>query len=161
MAWRGAMTNFRSLVLAVDLATRKRDDAGRVLSLAQQRRDRAQNQMEQLQSYSRDTSSRWSVPAQTLATPVIVGHYYQFMGRLDETMVLQQAVIADLQRQCELAKGQLLEAEVRVAGLTRVFDQRRAVLVKAQAWREQKQTDEFAARQHRRITGGRDNQEVR
>lgn len=152
------MTNFRSLVLAVDLVTRKRDDAGRAVSQAQQRCDHAQSQLDQLQGYSRDTASRWSMPAQTLATPTIVGHYYQFMGRLDETMVLQQTAITDLQRQCELARGHLIEAELRVAGLTRVFDQRRAVLAKAQARHEQKETDEFAARQHRRVPRGANNQ---
>lgn len=151
------MTNLRSLVLAVDLVTRKRDDAGRALWQAQQRRDHAQSQMDQLQSYSHDTSSRWSMPAQTVVSPTIVGHYYQFMVRLDETMVLQQTVIADLQRQCELARAHLIEAELRVAGLTRVFDQRRAVIVKAQARHEQKETDEFAARQHRRAIRGSDN----
>ncbi len=143
------MTAHSGLVLAVELATRRRDEAGQALARVLRKRDHAQLQIDQLQSYAADTQARWSVAAQTSATPQIVGHYYQFMARLEQTVVLQQGVIADVERQGQLARRFLLDAEVRVAGLARLLEKRRVEVDRIGAKREQKQSDEFAARQHR------------
>lgn len=145
------MTALNGLIVVIDVAQRKRDDAGLVLVQVQRHHASAQQQMDQLQGYAVDTESRWSAPAQVHATPQIMAHYYQFMARLQQTIELQQGVIADLQRQCQMAKQFLLEAEIRVAGLTRLLEKRRSVLARALARGEQKESDEFAARQMRRI----------
>ena len=88
--------------------------------------------------------------AQTSVAPQIVGHYYQFIERLEQTIGLQQGVIADLDRQFQLARQVLIEAEVRVAGLNRLLAKRRSVLALAETRREQKSSDERAAQQLRR-----------
>jgi len=143
------MTAHGGLIVAIELATRKRDQAGQALALLVRKHDNAQIQLDQLQSYAVDTTVRWSVSAQVSSTPQIVGHYYQFMARLEDTVVLQQGVITDVLRQSQAARRVLVETEVRLAGLNRLLDQRQREINRLAAQREQKQSDEFAARQHR------------
>lgn len=150
------MSASSGLQVAIDLATRQRDDAGQALAQAVRRFEHAQLQMEQLRSYAADTSLRWSVASQASATPQIVGHYYQFMERLDQTIEMQHGAITELQRQCEAARRVLLAAEVRMAGLNRLLDKRRAELARAQDQRDQRQADELAAQMHRRVALARE-----
>jgi len=144
------------LQVAIDLATRRRDDAGQALAQVVRRLEHAQLQMEQLRSYAADTSARWSVTSQASATPQIVGHYYQFMERLDQTIEMQHGAIAEVQRQREAARQVLLEAEVRMAGLHRLLDKRHGEKVRAQDQRDQRQSDELAAQMHRRVALARE-----
>ncbi len=140
------MTGMGGLTVALELATRKRDEAGQALAQLLRRHDHALQQLDQLSSYAADTQGRWSVSAQTRTSPQIVGHYYQFMDRLDQTIVLQQGVIDDAHRQCQAARKVLMEAEVYLAGLKRLLEKRRQEHARLAARREQKQTDEFASR---------------
>jgi flagellar FliJ protein len=140
------MTATGGLTVAVELATRKRDEAGQALAQVLRRHDHALQQLDQLSSYAADTQGRWSVSAQTHTSPQIVGHYYQFMARLDQTVSLQHGVIADVQRQCQAARQELLQAEVYLAGLQRLLDKRHQEQQRRAALREQHQTDEFASR---------------
>ena len=140
------MTIQGGLIVAIELAERKRDDAGQALASVLRRQDNATQQKMQLESYALDTQGRWSVAAQAQTTPQMVGHYYQFMDRLEQTITLQQGVIADVQRQCEAARQLLLEADVHLAGLQRLLARRRSEQARTAARQEQRQTDEFAAR---------------
>lgn len=151
------MTAVSGLMLAIDLATRQRDDAGLALAQVVRRFEHARQQLEQLQSYAADTAGRWSVASQASATPQIIGHYYQFMERLEQTIDMQQAAIADVLRQREAARQVLLEVEVRMAGLTRLLEKRRSEMARTHALREQRQSDELAAQMHRRMAMAREN----
>lgn len=153
------MTISGGLVVAIELATSKRDAAGQALAQVIQRHANAVQQLEQLQAYATDTQGRWSVSARTSTTPQIVGHYYQFMAQLDHTVGLQQGVIADVQRQCQAARQVLLDAEVMLAGLQRLLDKRRRERQRRLAQREQQQTDEFANRRRTVVLAQRDDKE--
>lgn len=145
------MSELKSVVLAVDMATRVRDDAGKVLLRAQRKWRGALDQIEQLESYAADTESKWSVTAQVRAVPEAVRNYYQFMDRLQQAIDLQRDVIADLQREIAAAKVALLDAEIRIASLNRLLSKQQTSIGRQQAGREQRQLDEFAAMQHRRL----------
>jgi len=153
------MTPSGGLAMAIELATRKRDAAGQALAMVVQRHARALQQMEQLQSYATDTERRWSVSAQTSTSPQIVGHYYQFMARLEETVGLQHGVIGEAQRQCQEARQGLLDAEVMLAGLRRLLDKHRQEQRRGVARREQQQTDEFASRRRTAVMAQREDKE--
>lgn len=153
------MTVHGGLVVAIELATRRRDAAGQALAQVLQRHAQALQQLEQLQSYGADTQGRWSVSARSSTTPQIVGHYYQFMARLDHTVILQAGVIDDVQRQCQVARQGLLEAEVMLAGLQRLLDKRHLEQLRRVAHREQQQTDEFASRRRTVVMAQRDDKE--
>lgn len=149
------------LLVAIELATRKRDDAGQALAQVVQRHAHALQQLEQLESYAADTQGRWSVSARSTTSPQLVGHYYQFMDRLEQTVTLQNRVIADVQRQCQAARQVLLDAEVHLAGLQRLLEARRQEQHRRAARREQQQTDEFASRRRGAAAAAGDDKEYR
>lgn len=147
------MSAFKSIQLAIDVATKKRDQLSKELAEIQKTMLFAQGQLEQLQTYSGDTDVRWTSVATICATPELMRHHYQFMERLHHAMGLQQGVVNDLFRQAEVARKVLLDAEFRLNGLKRILATRQAEIMAGQMRREQKQADEFAALQFRRVMG--------
>jgi flagellar FliJ protein len=145
------MSALKSVVLAIGVATRKRDLAGKQLVQAQRACQFAQDQLDQLESYAADSESRWMASAQISVSPELLQHHYQFMDRLRHAIGLQNGVMDDLTRQFNDVKKMTLEAEFRLAGLQRVMKRKQADMADAMTKREQKQTDEFAAMQFARL----------
>lgn len=139
------MSAVRSLLLAIDLATRKRDQALQDLMQAQRNHAFAQGQMEQLETYGTETETRWLSAAQTSTTPELMRHHYQFMDRLNQAIGLQQGVLNNTVEKSNDAKKLALEAEFRLTSLKQVLKKKQAGLAVCQNRREQKQTDEFAS----------------
>lgn len=146
------MSALKSLSLAIDLATRRRDQAMQVLMLARQEAARAQGQLDQLLGYAEETSSKWAVGAKPQTTSALLGHHYQFMARLQHAAGLQQGVIEDMQRRIDAAQKGLLEAEFRLAGLRQVLKKKQTELTLKQSRREQREMDEMAALLHGRAS---------
>lgn len=144
------MPKFRALELAIEQATRQRDDQARRHAQAQRALEYGQGQLAQLQNYSNDTDARWIGGHAVNLSVELIKHHYQFMDRLQNAVTMQQGVIANLERQRASAHQFLLQAEYRLAGFKQVLKTRRAALgVEAQR-REQRVTDEFAAMRHAR-----------
>lgn len=148
------MSAVKSFLLAIDLATRKRDMAAQVLMRIQSVCLFAQEQMSQLEVYASETASRWTVAARSGTTPELLRHHYQFLDRLQQAIGLQQGVLAAESRKLEHAKRLVLEAEFRLVSLQQVLKKKQAGLALIQSRREQKQMDEFAALQTRRTRAG-------
>jgi flagellar FliJ protein len=146
------MSALKSIALAIEVATQKRDQAGKYLVQAQRACMFAQNQLDQLESYAADSEARWTVSAQISMTPELLRHQYQFMGRLRHAISLQMSVMADLEFQLDAAKKRTLDAEFRLAGLQKVVKKKQADVALKLNRREQKQMDEFAAMQFARAT---------
>lgn len=144
------MPKFNSLRIAIDLATSKRDQA--LAALRQQRFSHAHalNQMNQLQQYADETQARWTRTAHAGTSPELLHHHYQFMSRLQQAVLLQQAAINTLESKVKVSEQQLLNAEVHIASLKLVLAKRQSERVKIEQRREQKQMDEFAAMQTQR-----------
>ena len=143
------MSSLNALAVAVEAASRKRDDARRVLHDTQAAQQAALAQLEQLEGYARETEARWGVKADTAMKPEVMYHHYQFMNRLGHAAGIQTGVVGDHAHRVEAARQALLQAELRLASLRKVVDKRRQELELAQMRREQKQTDERAALQYR------------
>lgn len=148
------MSTLKALALAIELATEKRDEAGRHLMQAQRAYLLAQNQQEQLESYAAGSEARWMSSAQVSVTMGILQHHYQFMERLRSAIGLQDGVLADLLQRVDAAKKLVQEAEARLAGLQKVLERKLRERALVMARREQRQTDEFAAMQHARSMAG-------
>lgn len=144
------MSQLRSFVLAIELATRQRDELARALARAEKTMQFAKNQMHQLEGYATETDARWLRPTPDGRTTELLRHHYQFMGRLQQAIGLQSGVMSNSGQQVEKAKQMLLQAECRLAGLNQVLKSRQADLQRLEARREQRQTDEFAAMQFAR-----------
>ncbi len=141
------MPKFRSLLLAVDLAITKRDQALAVVQTHRRNHAFAQSQMDQLQQYAAETEQRWTVGAQKSTTPELLHHHYQFMARLQQAVDLQQNALATSVSKVQAAEQMLLQAEFRIASLKLVLGKRQGDLAKVQQRQEQKQMDEFASMQ--------------
>lgn len=149
------MTVMKSLALAIEVATQKRDQAGRQLVQVQRAYLAAESQLEQLKSYAEETAAKWAAGAQNLTSTELLRHHYQFMDRLQQAITMQNGVLEDQARRVEMAKKAALDAEFRLAGLTQVLKKKQADHARLQARREQRQTDEMAGMLHRRaVTSG-------
>lgn len=146
------MSALKSVALAIVVATRQRDQAGKQLMQAQRACQFAQGQLDQLESYAADSESRWITSAQVSMAPELLQHHYQFMGRLRHAIGMQDGVMDDLKRQLGIVKKMTLDAEYRLAGLQQVMKKKQADLARVMARREQKQMDEFAAMQFARVS---------
>lgn len=139
------MLQLKSVLLAIDLATRKRDELARSAVRTQQNLKFAQEQMNQLEGYAADTDNRWLQPGAQARSVELIRHHYQFMDRLQQAIALQSGVIMNTGKQVAAAASLLLQAEQRLAGLNQVLKARQAELSQIQRRAEQRQTDEFAA----------------
>lgn len=144
------MSTLTALALAIELATEKRDEAGRHLMRAQRAYWLAQNQQEQLENYAAESETRWMNSAQAAMSTGILQHHYQFMDRLRHAIGLQDGVLADQLQQVATAKRLVQEAEMRLAGLQKVLEKKQMERTRMMVRREQRQMDEFAAMQHAR-----------
>lgn len=144
------MSVLSALIVAVEIASRKRDEARHVLQEALAVQQAAQAQLNQLQDYARETEQRWGMQEDTRVQPEVMYHHYQFMDRLGHAAGLQTGVVGDQAARVENARHGLMDAERRLASLRKVVEQRRRELEQAQARMEQKQTDERAAMQYSR-----------
>lgn len=144
------MSDLKSVLLAIEHASRQRDELAKAAARVQRTLDFVHQQMAQLQGYAADTDARWiGATARDISTELL-RHHYQFMERLQQAIGLQSGVVANTVRQLEQAKANLLQAEFRLSGLNQVLKTRQASIQRLQRRREQRQTDEHAALQHAR-----------
>lgn len=143
------MSSLSSLAVAVDVATRQRDNARRALQSVLAAREAASAQLEQLQDYARETEARWGMRADAQMKPEVMYHHYQFMGRLGHAAGLQTTVVGDHEDRVAMARRALLQAELRLASLSKVVQKRQSDIELKNARRDQKQTDERASLQYR------------
>jgi flagellar FliJ protein len=153
------MSNLSALMVAVEMASRKRDDARKVLQDSQAAQQAARDQLEQLEGYARETEARWGMKADTAVQPEVMYHHYQFMGRLGQASVMQTGVVGDQAQRVDMARRALIDAELRLTSLRKVLEKRRHDLELQQMRRDQKQTDERAALQYRNANQGDQSQE--
>jgi flagellar FliJ protein len=153
------MSSLNALTVAVEVASRKRDEARRLLQDAQGAQRAAQDQLDQLQGYARETEGRWGMRADAAVQPEVMFHHYQFMDRLGHAVGLQNGVVGDHAGRVQAATRALLDAELRLASLRKVVEKRQHDQQRQQMRREQKQTDERASLQIRNAINGPQGQE--
>ena len=153
------MSVTRSILLAIDLATRKREQASQIVMGAQRAHLFVQQQMSQLQTYAAETESRWSAAASISTTPELMQHHYQFMGRLHHAIGLQEMALGNSNNKVDAAKKLALDAEFRLVSLKQVLKKKQSDMSILHSRREQKEMDEFAAMQTRRLASAHSNGE--
>jgi flagellar FliJ protein len=140
----------RSLQLAIEMATRARDEADQALQQAQRALQNAQAQMDQLKGYADETDLRWATANASSLNGELMLHHRSFMERLHEAIQMQEGVLRNLERQAEMARQRRVQREIKLKSFEQLLAKRlreRAVLA---ARREQKQMDEFAGQMHAR-----------
>ena len=139
------MSLLRTLALAIDVATLKRDAASKALGAAQQAEIAAQNQLKQLETYALETDIRWATQGKVCAVPELMRHHYQFVERLHHAIQMQKDILLQHAVVVENARSVLMQTEIRVATLKQVSAKKQAALTLEQRRREQKQMDELAS----------------
>lgn len=138
------MSSLNALQVAVEVASRKRDEARQALQDLLRIQQAGRAQLEQLAGYANDTRHRWGLRADAIVQPEVMFHHYQFLDRLEHAIGLQTGVVGDQAQRAELAQRALLDAELRLASLKKVVERRQQELALAQRRKEQKETDERA-----------------
>lgn len=140
--------------LAIELATRQRDQVRLDLEQERQGLQFAQEQLNQLEGYSQDTQARWVTRSNSHSTSELMRHYYQFMDKLHQAMTLQRQVVQDAEQRVRSQQATLLQAEFKLASRQTVRNNMLAAVNMRRDKQEQKQLDEMAALQHRTMRAG-------
>jgi flagellar FliJ protein len=144
------MSKINGIQLAIEIAVQRRDACHKRLAMAERHQMAALGQMEQLQSYAGEKDIRLTSPAIGGLSGEILKHHYQFMGRLQEAIRMQSGVVLGASDQVRDMRLALMNAEVRLEGLKRIWKIRTEERVERSKRLEQKQTDEFASNQYAR-----------
>jgi flagellar FliJ protein len=155
------MSQLKSIQLAIELATVKRDACAKAVAQALRTVDFSRNQMAQLEGYAGDTDARWTGSSSGVLSGELIRHHYSFMDRLQQAITLQRDVLVNTGLQVEHGQRALLQAEFRLAGLNHLLKTREAALLVHHKRREQRQTDEFASMQYARHKAQSMNGEIR
>lgn len=142
------MTAIRSFDLAIELATKRRDEAARKLAGVQRTHAHAEVQLRQLTDYVAETDARIVHKVGRTLSMEVLRHHYQFMGRLQDAIRLQTEAVRGAQKNIEGARAELAKAETAVMGLVKVRDARLAEMRLVQGRREQAMSDELATQLH-------------
>lgn len=136
----------QALNILLERAEAERDDALAKLQELQRQAEAAQAQAQQLGQYRSDYQQRWTQQFARQTTIDIVGHYQNFGQRLDQAIAQQGAVSQFAQQRVERAREALRDLELRVASVRKLIERRQGELRRSAQCREQKATDEQAAR---------------
>ena len=140
------MTSLQPLVALLAQSERQRDLALADHMKAQNLRDAAQTQAEQLVVYRREYEQRWSTQFCREGRMELVRCYQGFMERLTQAVEQQVRIAASLGEQAEQAGATLRQREQQLAAVRKLIERRLAEDRVAGLRQEQKQSDELAAR---------------
>lgn len=141
------MDDLRSLNALLAHEQRLRDEAHARVMQAQQRLQAAQAQAEQIGSYRGEYRQRWGAHfAGTASDTALLACYQNFGERLEQALEQQAQATAFAQAQLDRVRQALLAQELRLAAVGKLVERRRAQAQLAQARRDQKHSDEAAAR---------------
>ena len=140
------MTNIHTLTVLLGRNESQRDTA-----IAEHLRTVAQSQAasaqaEQLRTYRREYEQRWNAQFAVVGQIELVHCYHGFMERLTQAVEHQLRVEAHATAQVECALGAVRAAELRCASVRKLIERRNLEQRLADERRDQKQSDEFAAR---------------
>lgn len=140
------MDSLATLATVLQHAQSERDQAVAALRQAEAAAQAAQQQNAQLQTYRGEYHERWSSQFRHEATVPLLECYQGFGGRLDQAITMQTHTATQADTRVQKAREVVLAKELRVAAVTKLIERRRAELQHMAARRDQRQTDETAAR---------------
>lgn len=136
--------NLKSLGLVIDLATRKRDEAGTMVAAAMRDLGQAKRQLLQLTDYAEDGEMKWRTRAAEGVSMALMQHQRAFAEKIQQAVDFQGNVIRQKEAALEATRYHLQEKEKELATLKKVAERTRLAQQMAEHKRSQKQTDEMA-----------------
>jgi flagellar FliJ protein len=142
-----------SLHTMLELAARQRDTARAALMQAEGASNRALAQLDQLAAYQAEYQTRAPGTAAQAAPIELLRCHQGFMGRLDQALLQQRAAVKSADTELHHRRHHLQQAELQMASVQKLIERRHAEHARAEARREQRQTDESAMLRHRHGSG--------
>lgn len=140
------MNPLQPLMSLLQQTERERDEALQVHQRMEAALAAAQQQADQLLSYRRDYEQRWSAQFSKEGQMPLVHCYQNFNERLTQAVQYQHNAVQQAQAQAERSRLLWTEQEIRVASVRKLIERRLRELQQSSERRDQKATDEFAAR---------------
>jgi len=140
------MDSLATLATVLQHAQTERDQALAAMRQAEAAAEAARQQHAQLHSYRSEYRERWTSRFRQQGTVELLHCYQGFAGRLDQAITLQNRSADQADQRLQKARELLLAKEQRMAAVGKLIERRRAELHRINERREQRQTDETAAR---------------
>jgi flagellar FliJ protein len=140
------MTELQPLIALLAQAERERDETLAHSQRLDTAHRTAQGQADQLLDYRRDYEQRWGAHFSRQAKIELLHCYQGFIGRLSQAIEQQARTAGHAADQAAVARAALRESELRVASVRKLIERRVGEIQQRDERREQKHSDEFAAR---------------
>ena len=140
------MADISALNTLIELATTEVDDAAVRLGRAVRAVEDAKQKLTLLGSYRDDYAERFQATMANGFTPMAYRNFQGFMDKLDQAINGQQQVVRDAEFRVEKERGAWRESERKRISYDALATRAKAAADQKIAKREQKQTDEQAAR---------------
>ena len=140
------MAQLSALDTLIELATKQTDDAARRLGKAMRAGDDAQQKLQLLQQYRDDYAARMQTNAMSGLSASGYRNFQHFLDKLDDAIASQQKIVQDAHMRVNNERGAWQDSERKRMSYDMLATRALNAQLLEQARREQKQTDEFAAR---------------
>ena len=140
------MADISALNTLIELATTEVDDAAVRLGRAVRAVEDARQKLSLLAGYRDDYAERFQVTMANGFTPMAYRNFQGFMDKLDQAINGQQQVVRDAEYRVEQERGAWRESERKRISFDALATRAKTAADLKIAKREQKQTDEQAAR---------------
>lgn len=134
----------QSLTLVIDLALRRRDEAGARLAAAMAQLAQAQLQLRQLTDYTAEGEAKWQARSVQGVSGVLLAHHRAFEQKLQEAIAFQHTVIEQHQQNVAQQREGLQAAERELSTLKKVRERAEQAAAERAHRQQQKQVDEMA-----------------
>ena len=140
------MTSVAAMQTLIELATRDTDAAAKRLGQAVRAADEAQQKLDLLTEYRNDYAARLQASMAAGLAASGFRNFQQFIGTLDGAISGQQAVVAAARQRITEARNDWQASERKRMSYGTLVERAHKEAQKETGKREQKQTDEHAAR---------------
>lgn len=130
----------------IELATQQTDEAAKRLGRAIRNGEDAEQKLQLLLQYRDDYMARFQATLQSGLTASSYRNFQHFIDKLDEAIKGQQRVVQDAQRRVTRERGAWQDSERKRMSYDTLATRAEKVRQLKETRRDQKQTDEFAAR---------------
>ncbi|MET0964610.1 MAG: flagellar export protein FliJ [Noviherbaspirillum sp.] len=140
------MADISALNTLIELATTEVDDAAVRLGRAVRAAEDARQKLSLLAGYQDDYAQRFQNTMANGFTPMAYRNFQGFMDKLDQAVNGQKQVVRDAEHRVEQERGAWRESERKRISFDALASRAKTAADQKIAKREQKQTDEQAAR---------------
>ncbi len=148
------MATNTALLTLIELAEKQTDEAAKALGKALRQHQESEQQLGLLEQYRQDYALRFQQSAARGLSPGQYRNFVGFLNKLDEAILGQQNIVKDHEYRASLARSEWQQQEKKRLSYNTLQSRAEQVQLQKENKREQKQTDEVAARsfyQRRRV----------